>query len=718
VDKILSLTPPIQNRERERMKLRITKGSEAGRVVEPDPTGFSIGRGKDNDLVLPGEGLSRHHCRIEETPDGWIIEDLGSVNGVRVDGLRVEDHTVLTDGCLVDICGQEMEVELAGAAASSPPPPPAPEPPVAAPPEPVTPPEPAAPPIVMQPGMAEEKSPLPWGRIALLVAMCALIGALAYLLTAGGGESTDESGGDQATATVEKAGDDATPNPNAPALNDQDLDRLLREEAAMAANKPTDDTDTPPSPATDAPATPEPAAPTPTPAPAPATSATGDAAAATDMVLVRSTPEGATIYVDDEEKGTTPALITGLADGRHRIMLKLDGYEDQQRLIHVPDLPAPSPYLLRQRPNTLRVTSDPPGVSVWRGSQWLGVAPVLLQGLPAGDVTLTLALAGCPPQRRKVTISSVRGEQLQVEMKPPLGDMEIDTLPAGCQVFVDGVDMGTTVAPDGGNGLTGRLAIPNLLAGERSVRIEHPCGASLSGKLPVTAAGTLKRTLQLWVPNTQVTLLDGSVSTGMLRERNAQGDIVLALTPRAKDMVRYLKPRIREERTLTEAEMQAAFRKVMAPEPEAKTTKEDKDDVAKEPADVVETWGDEADPEGEKTEPAGDKIVELSAQKLNSQLDRYPKSKVLQRYKGVTVQISGKATAVRRDGITGVVHFGRRILCEMDREAFSLEQDKLNALQDTDNPITMRGRIKGFIGDRLVLRDCQPVYGPDKPKEE
>jgi hypothetical protein len=438
------------------------------------------------------------------------------------------------------------------------------------------------------------------------------------------------------------------------------------------------------------------------------------------MVLVRSTPEGATIYVDDEDKGTTPALITGLAEGRHRITLRLDGYEDQQRLIHVPDLPAPSPYLLRQRPNTLHVTSDPPGVSIWRGSQWLGVAPVLLQGLPAGDVTLTLALAGCPPQRRKVTISSVRGEQVQVEMKPPLGALEIDTLPAGCQVSVDGVVMGTTAPPEGGDGLTGRLAIPDLLAGERAVRVEHPCGASVAGKLPVTVGGTLKRTLQLWVPNTQVTLLDGTVSTGMLRERNAQGDIVLALSPRPKDMVRYLKPRVREERPLTEAEMQAAFRKVVAPEPEAAPPKEGKEAGPKEHTDIVDNWGDKADDEKDEApaEEPGGKIVELPADELSTQLERYTKSKVLQRYKGLTLQITGKATAVRRDGITGVVHFGRRILCEMDREVFSVEQDKLNALQDTNAPITLRGRVLGFSGDRLVLRDCRPVYGPAKAKEE
>jgi len=436
--------------------------------------------------------------------------------------------------------------------------------------------------------------------------------------------------------------------------------------------------------------------------------------AASEMVLVRSTPEGATVLIDDEAKGVTPLLVAGLSQGRHRVTLQLPGYQDHQRLIHVPDVVASAPYVLRQRPNTLYVVSDPPGVSIWRGSQWLGTAPTLLQNLPAGETTLTLAMAGCPPHREKVTISAVRGEQLSVAMKLDLGDLDVETVPPGCQVVIDGQAMGATVGEANGPGSTGVLSLPNLLVGERSLRIEHPCGAVSARKLTVALGETFKQSVRLWVPDTQVTLVDGTTKSGMLMERNEQGDIVLAQSPLPKDMVRYLKPRVRAERPLGDAEAREVFQQVMAPEVAAK------DDVegAKEPEAAVGGWGDEGAPTkpaaaGEEAKPVPkDRVLELTADELDAKLAAIPKTTFLQRYNDVTLAVTGKPSSVRRDGLVGVVMFGRRVRCEFDREVFDTERDKIAAVIDTaTTPLTVRGRVQGFVGDRLVLRGCRPVFG-------
>ncbi|MBK9054167.1 MAG: protein kinase [Chloroflexi bacterium] len=42
---------------------------------------LTIGRSAENDLSLTGEGVSRHHARIERTSTGWQVIDLGSTNG-------------------------------------------------------------------------------------------------------------------------------------------------------------------------------------------------------------------------------------------------------------------------------------------------------------------------------------------------------------------------------------------------------------------------------------------------------------------------------------------------------------------------------------------------------------------------------------------------------------------------------------------------------------
>ena len=49
----------------------------------------TLGRAWDNDIVLDDAHVAAHHLRIARDADGrWIAEDLGSVNGLRVEGER------------------------------------------------------------------------------------------------------------------------------------------------------------------------------------------------------------------------------------------------------------------------------------------------------------------------------------------------------------------------------------------------------------------------------------------------------------------------------------------------------------------------------------------------------------------------------------------------------------------------------------------------------
>lgn len=50
---------------------------------------FTIGRSPQCDVVIPHEGMSRKHCQITYKNGDLYIEDLGSVNGVFVDGTKI-----------------------------------------------------------------------------------------------------------------------------------------------------------------------------------------------------------------------------------------------------------------------------------------------------------------------------------------------------------------------------------------------------------------------------------------------------------------------------------------------------------------------------------------------------------------------------------------------------------------------------------------------------
>jgi len=51
-----------------------------------------IGRAFDNDMVLEERTVSRNHAEVRRESDGYHIVDLGSTNGIRVNGRRVKSH--------------------------------------------------------------------------------------------------------------------------------------------------------------------------------------------------------------------------------------------------------------------------------------------------------------------------------------------------------------------------------------------------------------------------------------------------------------------------------------------------------------------------------------------------------------------------------------------------------------------------------------------------
>ena len=55
-----------------------------------DSARSTVGRSRDADCVLRDPNVSRHHAELRRSPTGdWTIADLGSTNGVKVNGRRV-----------------------------------------------------------------------------------------------------------------------------------------------------------------------------------------------------------------------------------------------------------------------------------------------------------------------------------------------------------------------------------------------------------------------------------------------------------------------------------------------------------------------------------------------------------------------------------------------------------------------------------------------------
>ena len=74
-----------------------TFGDREGEMVCLESDAFTIGRSPQSDLFLDDVTVSRHHARVVADAEGFILEDLNSLNGTYVNRKRIERHQ-LTDG--------------------------------------------------------------------------------------------------------------------------------------------------------------------------------------------------------------------------------------------------------------------------------------------------------------------------------------------------------------------------------------------------------------------------------------------------------------------------------------------------------------------------------------------------------------------------------------------------------------------------------------------
>lgn len=62
-----------------------------------------IGRDQECDIMIPDRQVSRFHARFSVSPDGILIEDLGSKNGTFINGEQIENPVLLKDGDIIQI---------------------------------------------------------------------------------------------------------------------------------------------------------------------------------------------------------------------------------------------------------------------------------------------------------------------------------------------------------------------------------------------------------------------------------------------------------------------------------------------------------------------------------------------------------------------------------------------------------------------------------------
>jgi hypothetical protein len=102
---------PVQEARARRPPPRAMLAVGSRRLLLPAAGGI-LGRSRECDIVLDDAGVSRRHAEIRPAADGWTIMDLGSTNGILLNGREVRSSQPLHAGDRIALGSTEIVFEV------------------------------------------------------------------------------------------------------------------------------------------------------------------------------------------------------------------------------------------------------------------------------------------------------------------------------------------------------------------------------------------------------------------------------------------------------------------------------------------------------------------------------------------------------------------------------------------------------------------------------
>ncbi len=99
-------------------RLKITTGKQSGKTYDLAKAAI-IGRGDTAQVQITDNHASREHCKVFEQGGAWVVADLNSRNGIKVNGVQTTRKN-LANGDKIVIGETTIEFDAAGAAAAKP----------------------------------------------------------------------------------------------------------------------------------------------------------------------------------------------------------------------------------------------------------------------------------------------------------------------------------------------------------------------------------------------------------------------------------------------------------------------------------------------------------------------------------------------------------------------------------------------------------------------
>ena len=161
-------------------------------------------------------------------------------------------------------------------------------------------------------------------------------------------------------------------------------------------------------------------------------------------VTIDSKPAGASILVDGETAGTTPATLQ-IMGGERQLILQLPAYADaQQALLITPGKPQQLKTIeLQPAAGVLKLSSAPSGANVTLDGEFQGQTPMNLEVSPDKVHRLAVFKPGYRRYNGTVQLPAAGQDSRTVTLSAELGEVRFNISPASAVLKIDGKVRGT-----------------------------------------------------------------------------------------------------------------------------------------------------------------------------------------------------------------------------------------------------------------------------------
>ncbi|MBT3299547.1 MAG: PEGA domain-containing protein [Candidatus Marinimicrobia bacterium] len=167
--------------------------------------------------------------------------------------------------------------------------------------------------------------------------------------------------------------------------------------------------------------------------------------ATTGILLVRSEPGDASVYVDGIEKGMTTLQITDIGIGDHEIRVEKNLYYAYTEIVTIhPDMIGEVKAILKPNFGSLSIKSNPTASVVMINGQVKGKTPYSIDRIKSGTYNIQVSKDLYHTHEENFIITDGSVNSRDILLTPAFGKLIVKTTPRGAKVKIDGQSKGVT----------------------------------------------------------------------------------------------------------------------------------------------------------------------------------------------------------------------------------------------------------------------------------